>query len=90
MFVNRTIQNLDGFQMMSPRQGHTADVIGDYLFVFGGFDLNQVMYSFVKLDMISGIWSDVLVDLSCISIPTGELPHSYGCADTSLVVTMEP
>ena len=60
-------------QALLPRQGHTADIIGDSLFVFGGFDLNNVLSDFSRLDILSREWSAVHVDSSCLSIPAGEL-----------------
>ena len=56
---------------MLPRQGHTADVIGDYLYVFGGYDLNLVLYSFKRLHVLSGDWSDVPISPDCSSLPGG-------------------
>ena len=59
-------------QRMLPRQGHTADVIGDYLYIFGGYDLNMVLYSFKRLYFPSGNWSDVPIDTDCAAqLPKG-------------------
>ena len=60
-------------QGLLPRMGHTADIIGDYLYVFGGFDLNSVMYNFSRLSMLSGVWEDVEVDKKSTATPAGQL-----------------
>ena len=73
---------------MLPRQGHTADVIDDYLYIFGGYDLNIVLYSFKRLYIPSGNWSDVPINSECAArLPQGVLSKRelfINCLDRQL------
>ncbi|XP_063686039.1 multiple epidermal growth factor-like domains protein 8 [Bolinopsis microptera] len=81
----QSILSWDQAKRMLPRQGHTADVIGDYLYVFGGYDLNLVLYSFKRLHVVSGDWSDVPISPASSSLPGGRYMHSSAVFGDSIL-----
>ena len=48
-------------QAQASRFGHSADVIGDHLYLFGGrSELKEVLYGFVRLHIPTNTWTHVM------------------------------
>lgn len=59
----------------SPRQDHSAAIIGDSMFIFGGEVVNlSLKNDFYEFNLISQIWKRVYLDPECI--PTPRRGHS--------------